>query len=158
MARDVRFVSQKETYIVLNQYHEHRWKSTKIKYTCQAGKNPCWKIPGALQKWDTSHANFSLAKISLHTTYLKKKRELIFCYKSIGSYRNFNIFLACKCNYTRLSVFHNTLRICLRGNSSPIIIFTNYAVLCSRYNSASSIQLWTSKLLTHRITPAIYSD
>jgi len=38
MARDVRFVSQKETYIVINQYHEHRWKSTKIKYTCQAGK------------------------------------------------------------------------------------------------------------------------
>jgi len=152
MARDVRFVSQKETYIVLNQYHEHRWKSTKIKYTCQAGKILVEKF---LELYSNrTHPMLVLAWPKL--VHIFEKRGLIFCCKGIGSYRNFNPFRTCKSNYACLSVFHNRLRKCLHGYSSHIIIFTNYAVLCSRYNCASSRQLWTSKPLMHWIPLAIY--
>jgi hypothetical protein len=51
--------------------------------------------------------------------HIFEKMGLIFDCRSIGSYRNFNLFLACKCNYTCLSVFRNRLRNCLHGNSSP---------------------------------------
>jgi hypothetical protein len=126
MARDVRFVSQKETYIVINQYHEHRWKSTKIKYTCQAGKILVEKFLELYS--DRTHPMLILVW-SVPVLIFKKKRGLNFGYKSIGSYRNINLFLTCRCNYTCLSVFHDRLRNCLQGNLSPY--YNLYELCCA---------------------------